>query len=316
MTKEMCGPRPIAHRGCVSAAPENTMPAFRTAVQAGCCVEMDIRCTADGQVVVFHDDTLARLTQGNPGIPADRRIREFMWEDLKQVRLPYAGHLLRYFPQNGFSEEEWYYYPWEFDRPEAILQRAWDFRELSSGERIARLTEDYRADLERAFAQNPQGEPIPSLEEFLLWVDEQPEFFYAEIEFKEVGLCPEVFQLLEKTGTAGRCILMSGVPEYLREIQHYAASHGKPEGLRMGANIRFCRPDLLRQIEGYDLYEVGLNAGCFDAGDVRFFHERGIQVFSNLGDTPAWWLELQTNGAAGFKTNCTAPYFKWLAQYG
>ena len=53
----------IAHRGHVSAAPENTMPAFQEALDAGADgVELDVRITRDGQLVVFHDRRLERTS--------------------------------------------------------------------------------------------------------------------------------------------------------------------------------------------------------------------------------------------------------------
>jgi len=52
--------RVIAHRGASAAAPENTIGAFRLARQLGAdWVELDARRTADGTVVVHHDDRLA-----------------------------------------------------------------------------------------------------------------------------------------------------------------------------------------------------------------------------------------------------------------
>ena len=46
----------IAHRGDSTNAPENTLSAFESAIEAGAsAVELDIRCTADGHVVVMHD---------------------------------------------------------------------------------------------------------------------------------------------------------------------------------------------------------------------------------------------------------------------
>ena len=56
--------RNFAHRGLYTqdqSVPENSMEAFRAAVAAGYGIELDIRLTKDGQVVVFHDDTLARV---------------------------------------------------------------------------------------------------------------------------------------------------------------------------------------------------------------------------------------------------------------
>jgi glycerophosphoryl diester phosphodiesterase len=57
--------RPIAHRGYHDAATgrmENTLPAAEAAIERGFAIECDLQSTADGEVVVFHDDTLERLT--------------------------------------------------------------------------------------------------------------------------------------------------------------------------------------------------------------------------------------------------------------
>lgn len=55
---------PLTHRGYHDAAarrPENSMAAFRAAVEAGYGIELDVQRSADAQAVVFHDDTLDRL---------------------------------------------------------------------------------------------------------------------------------------------------------------------------------------------------------------------------------------------------------------
>jgi len=55
----------IAHRGDQSSAPENTLAAFRRALAAGADgVELDVRLTLDGQLVVFHDGRLDRTSNG------------------------------------------------------------------------------------------------------------------------------------------------------------------------------------------------------------------------------------------------------------
>ncbi len=56
---------PIAHRGLHDPAKgiiENSPSAFEAAVRAGYAIELDVHLSADGEVVVFHDDTLDRLT--------------------------------------------------------------------------------------------------------------------------------------------------------------------------------------------------------------------------------------------------------------
>jgi len=59
--------RPVifAHRGSSAHAPENTLAAFKLAVQQqAMAIELDVKLTADGQVVVIHDDTVDRTTNG------------------------------------------------------------------------------------------------------------------------------------------------------------------------------------------------------------------------------------------------------------
>lgn len=58
-------PRVIAHRGASLDAPENTLAAFRLAHGQGArMVELDARLAADGELVVIHDSTLERTTDG------------------------------------------------------------------------------------------------------------------------------------------------------------------------------------------------------------------------------------------------------------
>jgi len=55
----------IAHRGASAECPENTLVAFRRAMELGASmIECDLQLTADGHVVVFHDWTLERTTDG------------------------------------------------------------------------------------------------------------------------------------------------------------------------------------------------------------------------------------------------------------
>lgn len=57
--------RVIGHRGAAAVAPENTLPSFRHAREVGAdAVELDLHCSRDGELVVIHDDTLERTTDG------------------------------------------------------------------------------------------------------------------------------------------------------------------------------------------------------------------------------------------------------------
>jgi len=74
---------PIAHRGLwgPDGPPENSLGAFQAACAAGYGIELDVHLSADGEAVVFHDDTLERMT-GQPG-----RLRDRTAADLAELRL-------------------------------------------------------------------------------------------------------------------------------------------------------------------------------------------------------------------------------------
>ena len=64
-------PPVIGHRGAAGLAPENTLASFALAADLGCTmVECDVRLSADGVPVVFHDDTLERCTNGSGAVKA------------------------------------------------------------------------------------------------------------------------------------------------------------------------------------------------------------------------------------------------------
>lgn len=74
---------PIAHRGLWTpdGPPENSLGAFQAACSAGYGIELDVRLSADGEAMVFHDDDLKRMT-GVEGRVSDRSAA-----DLAQLRL-------------------------------------------------------------------------------------------------------------------------------------------------------------------------------------------------------------------------------------
>jgi glycerophosphoryl diester phosphodiesterase len=74
---------PIAHRGLWSpdGPPENSLGAFQAACAAGYAIELDVRLSADGEAMVFHDDRLKRMTG------EDGRVRDRSAAELSELRL-------------------------------------------------------------------------------------------------------------------------------------------------------------------------------------------------------------------------------------
>ena len=75
-------PRPIllAHRGDLAHAPENTLPSFSQAIQKGADgVELDAKLTVDGHVIVIHDETVDRTTNGKG------KVASFTLEDIRRL---------------------------------------------------------------------------------------------------------------------------------------------------------------------------------------------------------------------------------------
>lgn len=73
--------RPFAHRGVHNEYPENSLPAFKQAIDMNLGIELDIHLTADNQLVVFHDDNLKRMTGAN------EYIKFLTYEQIEQYNL-------------------------------------------------------------------------------------------------------------------------------------------------------------------------------------------------------------------------------------
>ena len=104
----------LAHRGASALAPENTIEAFRHAVEAGAGgLELDVHMTRDGHIVVIHDATVDRTTNGT-GALSEMTLDELRKLDAghnfspdggptrpyrgRGVRVPTLGEILREFP--------------------------------------------------------------------------------------------------------------------------------------------------------------------------------------------------------------------------
>ena len=84
----------IAHRGASAYAPENTLTAFALAADMGAEMsELDVICTSDGKLVVFHDDTTGRWES------TDRVVRDITYADTQTLdirgeRVPLLAEVL------------------------------------------------------------------------------------------------------------------------------------------------------------------------------------------------------------------------------
>jgi len=92
----------IGHRGGVSGYPENTLAAFKKAVELGADgVEFDVHLTKDGEIVVIHDESIERTMNGS-GLVKDHtlaelramNVGEFFSRDFKEQKIPTLREVL------------------------------------------------------------------------------------------------------------------------------------------------------------------------------------------------------------------------------
>lgn len=77
----------IAHRGFSGAAPENTLPAFKKAIDIGeDYLELDIHKTKNGKLVVIHDKSVQRTSSNN----SHGNIDEMTLKEIKKVKVGYT----------------------------------------------------------------------------------------------------------------------------------------------------------------------------------------------------------------------------------
>lgn len=82
--KNKAMPKIWAHSGCCTLYPENTLEAFRAAAELDGItgIELDIQLTSDGEMVVFHDENLRRVTH------IDRNVRGCTLAEIKNIAIP------------------------------------------------------------------------------------------------------------------------------------------------------------------------------------------------------------------------------------
>ncbi len=274
MKKEYCGmPMRIAHTGVTQFAPENSLEAFKKAAELGFeGIEMDIQLSGDGEIIVTHNGNMGYMT-----FEKHRDVlKEMTTEQIKKFDIPYRNALKLKYPP----------YPWTEHFGGRRMITPPDYVE----ERVTHLI---------------------TFQEFDEWLSTVDYGLTVEVEFKCKGMCPRMDEILAKSVNVSKYIFFSGDLEVLEEMQEHYRKHGKPEGLRFGANIRFINEQTMDFVKKSDLWEVGLNNEAFTKDDVDMFASMGIKVFSNLGDYPEWWQQICDMGVTGFKTNYPDAYTEW-----
>ena len=103
-----------AHRGAggwdTQYAPENTMPAFQKAVEMGADdIELDVQLTKDGELVVCHDETIDRTSDGKGAVQSYtlRELRQFSFCSVHKeygfVAIPTLADVLAFMRQHDFA---------------------------------------------------------------------------------------------------------------------------------------------------------------------------------------------------------------------
>lgn len=97
---ERPGAQVIAHRGGAGLRPENTLAAFEHAARLGADIlEMDLRASADGAVVVLHDATVERTTGGRG------RVDQLTLEQLRALNVPALEEVFARLPRRRMLAE-------------------------------------------------------------------------------------------------------------------------------------------------------------------------------------------------------------------
>lgn len=183
--------RPLVygHRGARADEPENTLRSFRRAHQVGAeGVELDVRVSRDGHLVVIHDATVDRTTDGT-GEVAALSLAELRELDAGQgERIPTLREALDAFP--GLVQVE-------IKAPEAVAALAEFDRHTPLPERVV-LT-SFQAEVLDGAARL-----LPQVERGLITADPTAELPARAAEVKATWVCPELTPELT-TGLVERC---------------------------------------------------------------------------------------------------------------
>ncbi|MFZ0449804.1 MAG: glycerophosphodiester phosphodiesterase family protein [Desulfatiglandaceae bacterium] len=176
----------IAHRGARSIAPENTIAAAGKALVSGADLwETDVAVSKDGELFLFHDDSLVRTTDAKEKFPGRRPwvYTDFLWREIQTL-----------------------------DAGSVFVDRD-PFGQIKEG---AVSTEDL---------QSYRGEKIPSLEQALLFTEENDfkinlEIKYLSRSFQDFPIAAEVIKLINRLKIDPLSIIISSFNHYwLKQVE-------------------------------------------------------------------------------------------------
>lgn len=134
--KQKYTPLVIAHRGVPVAAPENSLASFALAQAAGADVlETDLRISTDGEIMLFHDASLARMSDGQGPLFAQTLAELKQWRlrapdgTLTQERIPTLVELLA---------------ATQGEMPLLLELKDWRFTQPRHARRLVEVLADYR----------------------------------------------------------------------------------------------------------------------------------------------------------------------------
>lgn len=158
-----------AHRGSKGTHPENTLPAFSEAVRVGVDgIELDVHLSKDGQLIVIHDETVDRTTNGK-GLVREKTLEELKklnagsWfsKDSPAAKIPALKEVLSLLLQKNYrgtlmieiKTDKYEYEGIEAQVSELMTKNEWPFRHaycsfnLRSLERLSVIEPDAQLDL-------------------------------------------------------------------------------------------------------------------------------------------------------------------------
>ncbi|MCD6135776.1 glycerophosphodiester phosphodiesterase [Candidatus Bipolaricaulota bacterium] len=175
----------IAHAGARSLAPENTIAAARKAQLVGADMwELDVAVTSDGELILFHDDSLARTTNAVEAFP-NRAPWTFTTFSLDEIRTLDAG--------SWFAKTD-------------------PFGEIAAGK------------VSKAELESYHGERVPTLREALLFTKEHHYRVNVELKplpapMESFAVVPPVLALIDQLDMARDVVISSFNHDWLRQVE-------------------------------------------------------------------------------------------------